>query len=266
MTVSLASGDTSEASVPATVTIAANQASATFTVTGVNDNLLDGTQTVTITASAGGYVSGTGTINITDHEPLSVSFTPTSISEFGGMVTGTVTRSNTDLGATLTVTLTSNDTTEAMVPATVTIPADQASATFSITAVDDALLDGTRSVSIGVSATGYVSASRTLSVTDYETLAISFSPAAISENGGTATGTVTRSNTDTSADLTVSLASSDTTEAIVPATVTIPAGRSSVTFPVTAVDDAVLDGTVAVTITAVRDGLHRGQRHDLGGG
>ena len=197
-------------------------------------------------------------MSVTDHETLTLSVAPTSISEFGGTATGTVTRSNTDLGDDLTVTLTSSDTTEARVPATVTIPANQASATFPITAVDDTLLDGTRSVTIGVSSTGYVAASSTLSVTDYETLSISVSPAAISENGGTATGTVTRSNTDNSADLTVSLSSSDTTEAIVPATVTIPAGRSSATFPVTAVDDTLLDGTVAVTITPAATGYIAG--------
>jgi hypothetical protein len=48
----------------------------------------------------------------------------------------------------------------------------------------------------------------------------------------------------------VSLASSDAAEAAVPASVTIPAGETSVIFPITIPDDAELDGTKAVLITA----------------
>src|SRR5262249_17393357 len=55
------------------------------------------------------------------------------------------------------------------------------------------------------------------------TLTISIVNSSISENGGQTTGTVTRAGSTNSA-LVVSLASNDTTEATVPATVTIPAG------------------------------------------
>jgi len=70
--VDLASDDTGEATVPPTVTIAAGQAtSPSFTITGVDDAISDGTQTVTITASvtAGGYSNGTETLDVTDDEP-----------------------------------------------------------------------------------------------------------------------------------------------------------------------------------------------------
>ena len=71
----------------------------------------------------------------------------------------------------------------------------------------------------------------------------------MSENGGVATGTVSRNNLPTG-DVVVTLTSSDTTEAVVPATVTIPDGQSSVTFPITAVDDTLSDRTQSVIITA----------------
>ncbi len=258
LTVLLSSSDTTEATVPASVTMAANQSSVTFTVTGVNDTLLDGTQTATITATATGYVSGSTSVDVTDYETLTVAVSPTSISENGGSATGTVTRNNTDPGAPLTVNLASNDTSEATVPTTVTIPADVASATFPIAAVDDTLKDGTQTVTMTASASGYVSGTRTVSVADYETLTVSISPASMSENGGTATGTVTRNNTDISAALTVSLASSDATEATVPASVTIPANAASKTFAITAVDDLWMDGTQTVTITATASGYVAG--------
>jgi hypothetical protein len=78
-----------------------------------------------------------------------------------------VTRSG-DLSQPLTVTLASNDTTEATVPATVTISAGQASATFAVNAVDDTISDGNQTVTISVAASGYNSGSTTLVVTDNE--------------------------------------------------------------------------------------------------
>ncbi|BAU09037.1 hypothetical protein CEN41_24170 [Fischerella thermalis CCMEE 5330] len=66
---------------------------------------------------------------------------------------------------------------------------------------------------------------------------------------GAAIGTVTRTGSTANA-LTVSLASNDTTEATVPTTVEIPAGQTSATFDVAAVDDAIADSTQTVTFTA----------------
>jgi len=57
----------------------------------------------------------------------------------------------------VTVNLVSDDTSEATVPSTVTIPADSSLASFNTDAVDDDLLDGTQSVTITASATGYTS-------------------------------------------------------------------------------------------------------------
>jgi hypothetical protein len=252
LTVDLLSDDTSEATVLAAVEIPANQAAANFTITAVDDALLDGIQMVTITASAAGYNDGTDTLDVTDHETLALAINPAAISEDGGSATGTVTRSDSDdLSQPLTVDLLSNDTSEATVPAIVEIPANQAAATFTITAVDDALLDGTQTVTITGSALGYNDGTDTLDVTDHETLAVAINAAAISEDGGSTTGTVTRSNTDDlSQPLTVDLLSNDTSEATVPAAVEIPANQAAATFTITAVDDALLDGTQTVTITA----------------
>ena len=63
-------------------------------------------------------------------------------------------------------------------------------------------------------------------------LEVSVDTASISENGGAATGTATRSNVDDlTQPLTVSLSSGDTSEVAVPTTVTIPANQPSATFP-----------------------------------
>jgi Ca2+-binding RTX toxin-like protein len=79
-------------------------------------------------------------------------------------------------------------------------------------------------------------------------------PNIISENGGSATGTISRNDGDLSLPLAVSLFSSDTSEASVPTTVTIPAGQTSVTFTVSGVDDALNDGVQFVVISATAGG------------
>jgi uncharacterized delta-60 repeat protein len=82
-------------------------------------------------------------------------------------------------------------------------------------------------------------------------LTLSVLPPAVSEAAGAnaALGTVTRDG-DLTQPLTVTLSSSDATEATVPASVTIPANQTKVTFAISAVDDLLADGPQPVTITA----------------
>ncbi len=208
LTVDLLSDDTSEATVPATVTIPAGQVSATFTLTAVDDMNADGTKVVTVTASVEGFTDGIDTVAITDDEvsALTLSITPASISENGGNATVTVSRNTEELGE-LTVDLSSDDTSEATVPATVTIPAGQVSATFTLTAVDDMTSPmAPRSSPSPRRSRDSPTASTRWTITDDEvsTLTVSITPPSISENGGNATVTVSR-NTEELGELTVDL-------------------------------------------------------------
>ncbi|MFM8005565.1 MAG: hypothetical protein ACKO86_11635, partial [Dolichospermum sp.] len=125
------------------------------------------------------------------------------------------------------------NTAAATVPATVIIPANQASATFEIQAIDNTILDGTKSVTITAKPTYTATntalptgnATANINIIDNESpsLKVVIDKDVISETG-TATATITR-NTNTSSNLIVTLNSSDTTEAIVPNTVTIAAGQ-----------------------------------------
>ena len=87
-------------------------------------------------------------------------------------------------------------------------------------------------------------------------LTLSISPSTFAENAGAnaATGTLIISQAQ-STDLVVSLTSSDTSEATVPTSVTIPANQTNVTFAVAAVDDQISDGSVNVTLTATAGSL-----------
>jgi hypothetical protein len=172
LVVTLTSSDESEATVASSVTIPAGSTSASFVIAAIDDGLLDGTQTVTITATADGFVSAAETLDVNDHEPLTVTISRTTVLESEGdhAATGTVTRGNGDYSAPLTVTLTSDDDTEATVPATVTIGGGEASATFAVNAVDDGFSDPMQTVVIVASALGYQSGSATLNVADGNTL------------------------------------------------------------------------------------------------
>lgn len=205
---------------------------------------------------------GSATIHVTDSESLLVSASPATISENNGLSTGTVTRSNTDTSSPLTVTLASSDVTAAIVPATITIPAGQRSVTFTITGVDDAVIDGNQSVTISATAALYNGGGTTLTVTDDDqprlTLAVTTanpSAPAFNESDGQNAATLTISRTGSTAEsVVVSLVSNDTTEAVVTSSAVIPAGASSVSVPIDAVDDFIIDGTRTVTFTATAAG------------
>ncbi|MFK8111738.1 MAG: dockerin type I domain-containing protein [Rubripirellula sp.] len=97
----------------------------------------------------------------------------------------------------------------------------------------------------------------TVQVTAPPTLSLVLDAAAIDENSGAgaASLTVRRSGPALDANQTITLNSSDTTEATVPATAVILAGDTEVSVPVAAVDDALLDGDVTLQLTASATGL-----------
>ena len=101
---------------------------------------------------------------------LSVTLDPTSISEDGGTVTGTVTRNTDDTNNELTVTLSSDDTSEATVPDTVSIPINSTSATFEVTVEDDTELDGTQTANISATASGFEDGTASLEVLDNDAI------------------------------------------------------------------------------------------------
>lgn len=155
------------------VIIPAGRTSATIRVPIVGDQTIETDEVFyvdlsNIVGATAIDVLGTGTINNDDFPPaLSVSIVPASVSETAGAnaATGTVTRTG-STGAPITIGLSSNDTTEATVPASVQIPAGAAKTTFPVAAHDDSVSDGTQTVTIAAWATGYSGSQTVLDVTD----------------------------------------------------------------------------------------------------
>ena len=257
MEVTLSSDDISEIQIPATVTIPGNQAHILLPLNVIDDAILDGTQTVNVSVNSSslpGLSLRGDTVDVTDVETLDVTLDKSVVSEGDGpaAILGTVTRSDNTPGN-LVVTLTSSDTSEINVPNAVTIPAGTTSVSFDVAAVDDLLFDGTQTVTITASAPGYVDTdSPEISVTDQEPrLQLSTLTDNVAEDAGSMTVILARlDSNDLTVEQSVSLTSSDQTELTVPATVIIPSGSVSTTFTATILEDAILDGSQPVTITA----------------
>ncbi|MGI9466766.1 MAG: beta strand repeat-containing protein, partial [Rubripirellula sp.] len=257
LTVNLSSGDPSEASVSGAVTIPAGSSSAEFVIAGVDDSFVDGDQQVSITVSSSGYTGASGDVTVVDTTAaaLSLSLADAAISESGGETTGTVTRNST--GDAVSLTIVSSDESEVKV-GTLTILAGETSGTFSVIAQDDSLVDGDQAVTVSVDATGYSGDSASLTVTDDEVALLTLSiPSPAVDEGSSTTGTITR-NTVASGALVVNLESSDSGEASVSSSVTIPDGQSSVSFTINGIQDDFVDGSQVATITAAAAGFESG--------
>ena len=83
----------------------------------------------------------------------------------GSTILFTVARTGSTAGP-LTVDLSSSDTTEITVPASIVIPDGEASATFTVTAVDDGLIDGAQNALVQASASGAALVSRSVRVSE----------------------------------------------------------------------------------------------------
>lgn len=257
--VALSSSANARLTVPPYVTIPAGQASANFDFTLIDNTLLDGSRSVSITASTGGGSIGYASILIIDDDVSTLTLsTPGSVTEGSSNVTATATLANIPAAA-ITFNATSSDTSELTVPATITIPAGQTSVTFPLTVINDTLIDGTQNTTITVGANGWTSASQTIAVQDNESTALTLTlPASVTE-GGTGTGAVSIAGT-MSTPLVVSMVSDAGSRLGFPATLTIPAGASSVSFTLTGVEDTVANDPMSATLTISAGGFTSASR------
>jgi uncharacterized repeat protein (TIGR01451 family) len=169
--VELTSSDISKVRVPSQVMLRTGEHRAEFDVFIMDDVKLDGPKTVTITAHVENWEDGHDSLVVEDNDVpgLRVSL-PESASEGNGVLTnaGRV-QLLASLQTNLTVTLTSSDETELIVPRLVTIPAGEFTAVFNLTIVDDAAPDGEQTVTVTASAPSHPSASATMQILDDET-------------------------------------------------------------------------------------------------
>ena len=241
--VTLTSSNTSAAHLPASVTVASGATTATFTIT---TSAVASNASVTISGTHG--VTETATLTVTAAALSSVSLNPASVTG-GTSSTGTVTLTGPAPSGGAVVTLTSSNTSAAHLPASVTVAAGATTATFTITTSAVA-----SNASVTISGTHGVTKTATLTVTAAALASVGLSPASVT-GGTSSTGTVTLTGPAPSGGAVVTLTSSNTSAAHLPASVTVASGATTATFTITTSAVAsnasvTISGTHGVTETA----------------
>ena len=241
--VALSSSDPA-AQVAAGVTILAGQTTATFPMT---TSPVAASTPVTITATYN-TVTRTATLTVTASTATLSSFSLNPTSVVGGSPsTGTVTLSGpAPLGGAV-VTVLSSNTAAAQVPATVTVEAGQTTATFPVTTSPVA-----RNTQPTISARYSGTTLTTRLMVTAPTMSLhTISPSSV-QGGNPSTGTVTLNGPAPAGGLVITLSSNRTAVAQVPASVTVAAGATTATYPITT---AVVTSSRTATISARGGGV-----------
>ncbi len=267
LTVTLESTNPDHLTAPSSAVIPAGQTGAEFNIEAIDDAWLEAAMCCTVSAFAPGLSPVAATVCVIDNDvpALAIEAARPSVSEADGPLATTATLTRDPRGAIpIQFELESSDRSEILVPAAITIPAGAAASSFPVSAVDDALVDGTQTVQIRAFLLETASGRRlgsplvvSIEVTDDEapSLTLTLDRDWVPEGlAPAAVGTVSR-NPVTETALEVQLASDRLGEAAVPARVVIPAGQASATFEIASLDDAVADGNQNVVITAQAPGF-----------
>ena len=264
------------------LTLTAGASSVTGTVTAVQDTIDDDAETVLITATHNGSAIGTQqSITVTDDDAapsLVVSVNPEIIAEAGGTSTvtlGTGAGSTFATAQTITLTLTGTATEPAdytIVSKSLTLPAGVglggSQVSTSVSGVNDAIDEPEETILIDAAiGTGAVGTQQTITITDDDdvpTVTLVLADGSIRESDDPGTPNAEEHKTTATASLS-NPSAEPTTVRIVPVPgaftvsgpLTIPAGRTASSAPVTltAVDNATdaPDATVTVSATASND-------------
>lgn len=244
--VNLSSSNGSVASVPASITVASGNTTATFSITTYP---VSGSTAVTITTLSGNSLAASLTVN--PPAVASLALSPGAVTG-GTNSTATVTLSGRAPSGGAVVALSSSNSTAATVPATVTVAANSITATFVVTSIAVAAPSSSL-----ISATYNGGASSTLTVNPPSAISVALNPTTVT-GGATSTATVTLNGPAPSGGAVIALLSSNSAVATVPSTVTVPANSTATTFVVTsyiqsaatsALISAVYNATVSATLT-----------------
>ena len=213
--------NSSSVSTPASVTVAAGLTSATFTV---SSTAVATTTTAIVTATLGSS-SASATLTVNPVQVQSLTLSPTAVVGGIGNATATVTLTGAAPSTGAIVTLSSNNTAAATVPATVTVAPNATTASFTVTS---------KAVSVAanaaISATYIATALATLTVNPLRLSTISLSPTSV-VGGTSVTGTATLNGTASSTGAVVTLTDNSSASSV-PSTVTIASGTSSANFTI----------------------------------
>ena len=258
-----------------TLTFAPGELVKAIPITLVDDTLIEGPETVVVAlanaagANPGSVAVHTLTIADDDFPVVSIVATDASAAE-AGLDPGTFTVSRTGpTTAALTVSLARSGTATSgtdysaiATPLSLVIPAGSASATVTVTPIQDASIEGPETVIETVSAdpnyTVGAPASATVTIADDDRSTVSLvanDPTATESPGNTGQFTISRTAPSTGSltvTLTIAGTATNTTDyATIAGSITFAVGETSKTITVTPVDDAVTEGDEVVILSFI---------------
>jgi len=164
----MASSDPTELTVDKTVLFPAGESSVLFDLTTVDDDLLDGTQPATITATfpGGGSIEGVVLVNDNESATLTVDVPEAATEGEGRLPSKGRVGVGAPVGKEVTVSLASDDPKEVSVPESVKIAKGDTSTLFDLFIQNDVVVDGPQTATISASVPGWTSGSDNLVVLD----------------------------------------------------------------------------------------------------
>ncbi|MEM9644199.1 MAG: dockerin type I domain-containing protein [Planctomycetota bacterium] len=166
--IDLVSSDLSEIWIPSSVAFLNGQYEVSVPVRAVDDSLLDGTQSVRLSASADSFTPASVDIAVTDFEFLTADLADSVVEGNAAGASLTLTRSNSDAGQPLAITVAGGDPSQLRMPSTITIPAGQQTLQLVIATVDDDDPELSEDLQFTFEAAGYIGATGSLRVLDDE--------------------------------------------------------------------------------------------------
>ena len=239
----------------------------------IDDNIAANDETLQLSVSADHHLAGTALFVLKDNDVPAISMTllPTTVSEAAGYnaVHATIKRTEAK-NSKITLKLSDDSNGELYYTTPITMPEGTEEVTFPIGVKDNQKVDGTRKVKFsaaiyitdcGCSAIGdkqtVVSDTITILDNDGPTLSVTSNKTTILEGDATgATLTISRNDATTN-PLTVTL-SAKGDDLQFAKTVTIPAGKESVTTPFVALSNDTSEGNRTISIIASSDGYSPG--------
>ena len=239
----------------------------------IDDNIAANDETLQLSVSADHHLTGSALFVLRDNDVPAISMTllPTTVSEAAGYnaIHATIKRTEAK-NSKITLKLSDDSNGELYYTTPITMPEGTEEVTFPIGVKDNQKVDGTRKVKFsaaiyitdcGCSAIGdkqtVVSDTITILDNDGPTLSVSSNKTTILEGDKTgATLTISRNDATTN-PLTVTL-SAKGDDLQFAKTVTIPAGKESVTTPFVALSNATNEGNRTISVIASSDGYSPG--------
>ncbi len=265
--INIISDSPDEVPLPTPVVIPPGMTTANVQVTLPDDDIAEEDEIITITAGSAGLVAANASFTLTNDEDIpaiTFAITNDTISESSGFYAteGVITRLG-NASSVLQVDIATDSPGALYLPSTVPLGPGEMEKRFFIGVFDNLQNEGIREIEITASvliascnctasstSAGVFSDTLTVLDNDGPTLTAFVNPLSLAE-GSTNAGTLRiERNTPTDVPLTVNLTSSDETELVLPATVIIPIGASSVNVDIETVADGIVDGNQQVTIQA----------------